>query len=105
MSSFNREMDKNKQSYKSYLLQQEWHDLAKKKLQIWLNITWLKCFSKQIVFVRVHVRMQKVGHMTNYSEMVIILIFILLFGYIKFSITCNKIIIIISLTSPNSRKR
>ena len=77
-----------------------------KKLQIWLNSTWLKCFSKQIVFVRVHVRKQKVGHMTNYSEMVIILIFILLFGYIKFSITCNKIIIIIiSLTSPNSRKR
>lgn len=30
MSSFNREMDKNKQSYKSYLLQQDWHDLAKK---------------------------------------------------------------------------
>lgn len=55
--------------------------------------------------MRVHVRMQKVGHMTNYSEMVIILIFILLFGYIKFSITCNKIIIIISLTSPSSRKR
>ena len=55
--------------------------------------------------MRVHVRMQKVGHMTNYSEMVIILIFILLFGYIKFSITYNKIIIIISLTSPNSLKR
>lgn len=45
--------------------------------------------------------MQKVCHMTNYSEMVIILIFILLFGYIKFSITCNKIIIIISLNSPS----
>ena len=29
MSSF-REMDKNKRSYKSYLLQQDWHDLAKK---------------------------------------------------------------------------
>ena len=32
MSSF-REMDENKRSYKSYLLQQDWYDLAKKKLQ------------------------------------------------------------------------
>lgn len=31
MSSF-REMDKNKRSYKSYLLQQDWCDLAKKKI-------------------------------------------------------------------------
>lgn len=30
MSSFNREMDKNKQSYKSYLLQQDRNDLSKK---------------------------------------------------------------------------
>lgn len=29
MSSF-REMDKNKRSYKSYLLQQDWYDVAKK---------------------------------------------------------------------------
>ena len=30
MSSL-REMDKNKRNYKSYLLQQDWYDLAKKK--------------------------------------------------------------------------
>lgn len=30
--SYFREMDKNKRSYKSYLLQQDWYDVAKKKI-------------------------------------------------------------------------